>query len=702
MKYSNTTIRELSAKYGRILKKCALFNAVVFVGIAFSTSSIAGADLSLHEELQTKDNVTVTENIEGIGVFLKKSATIDFAGHTYTGYDSSVGSTGTQSQLFHIENKGITGDRYEVILKNGTLNVLPTAPDDAKNFNFKMGVQNYVDLTLDNMVLDGSNLIGENTYTLSNNNGHTTIRNSTIIGKSDGIAFDVYHYASNGYTDGVSVKLDGGNTILGKVEIDTQGKEASKAVLTMNGKNTVTGDIVNKGGTINIAGDLTLDGSISGTGVLTFDPASSLTTQLKDDVIAADTIKTNGAKLNLSIENGTTDGTYDFAKGSMDKAFSIGSNALYRIDMTDEGQITVAKKDSAQVVETLSEAGVGSNEATAIAAIAGIKTTGNHATDAVLSEITTAIQNGDTAKANSIVSELNPVDTPTVQSVATNNVVLGAVTSRMSNVASKIAVGRSGGDASASKLSPWFQGLYAKTHNSQNAGFDAYSQGFAFGADTELNKDWTVGIGYAYTATDIKTAARKTNVYGDNYFAYAQYKPSNWYINAVLNYGHANYKEKGSLNSKYNVDTYGVQALAGYEWNILDNYAGVRYTYIDTEKYNNGITEIDTKNAQVATAVIGTKINKEFTVNKDIVFKPEFRLAGTYDFKSDNSSANITIVGTPVTYSTNAKRLSRAAIETGVGVTATIQNLELSLNYDASFRSENSTQSGIFKVKYNF
>ena len=34
MKYSNTAVRELSAKYRSILKKCALLNAMVLVSVA--------------------------------------------------------------------------------------------------------------------------------------------------------------------------------------------------------------------------------------------------------------------------------------------------------------------------------------------------------------------------------------------------------------------------------------------------------------------------------------------------------------------------------------------------------------------------------------------------------------------------------------------------------------------------------------------
>lgn len=77
-----------------------------------------------------------------------------------------------------------------------------------------MLVQNYCDLTLDNMTLDGTN-IGRGQYTLSNNCGNVTIQNCEIIAPENGFAFDSCDYAD--YT-GVSVTVKGESEILGKIE----------------------------------------------------------------------------------------------------------------------------------------------------------------------------------------------------------------------------------------------------------------------------------------------------------------------------------------------------------------------------------------------------------------------------------------------------------------------------------------------------
>lgn len=508
-----------------------------------------------------------------------------------------------------------------------------------------------------------------------------------------------------------SLTLVGENTFSGNTANGVGNDIYNIGTLTNNGKATLSSGLVNagtftnnSGASLTLGGVVELQSALANDGTLTFEKGSSLKVALMDSSALTSIITGSGTvsgDTSLIIENGSTGGSIKIENDTT--KLQLTDNTLYDI-VNENGTITVTKKSAEEAAGTLAAAGASSNEAAAIVAMSGVSTTGNAQADAVLNQVTTAAQSGDVATASALVESIHPTDAPVLQSVSTNTAVLGAVVNRLAVVgggAPVAAQGRSGGDM-VSKLSPWVQGLYNKTHNSQGIGFDAYSQGFAFGVDTDLTDAWTVGLGYAYTATDVKNSAHKTQVYGDNYFIYGQYKPSAWYINGVINYGHSDYKDTGAMTSRYDVDTYGAQIMTGYQWDILDNYAGVRYTYIDVDRYNNGLTEVDTKNSQVATAVIGTKVSKDFTPAKGVVLTPEFRLAGTYDFKADNSKATIGIMGSTASYTIENRRLHRAAVETGVGLTASIRNLELSANYDASLRSESNTQAVNLKAIYHF
>lgn len=246
------------------------------------TDAEAGATITLGQDIE-----------DGAGVkFENKTVSIDFAGHTYTAYADSVGSAGTETNIFQLFKDST------VTLKNGTIDV---ASSTALSGNFKMGLQNYCDLTLENMVIDGSNLQGSAPYTMSNNHGNVVIKNSTIIAKEGGVALDAYYWPSNGYADGVSVTVTD-SIIDGRIEVTVDGKKAigdNTHSLSISGGTLVGGltatdggqlytvgttflsnvDInnntaTNRGGGIYNAVQNASDGDIAGRGQLTLDRVS--------------------------------------------------------------------------------------------------------------------------------------------------------------------------------------------------------------------------------------------------------------------------------------------------------------------------------------------------------------------------------------------------------------------------------------------
>ena len=178
---------------------------------------------------QNNDVIVLQENVvAGAGIMLTKddhkTITIDFGGYTYTAVTPGVGSVGTQNQAFHLE-KGNT-----VTLKNGKI--------ACSGSEIKMLIQNYCDLTLENITLDGSGLEGSHRYVMSNNCGDVVIGNGTTITAKEGdVAFDVC--ATNYYPDGVTVTVKNGASITGIVEYDVWGTKPAdnKAELAIEGGN---------------------------------------------------------------------------------------------------------------------------------------------------------------------------------------------------------------------------------------------------------------------------------------------------------------------------------------------------------------------------------------------------------------------------------------------------------------------------------
>lgn len=165
------------------------------------------------EAAEDGDTIYLHESMEGagIGIFAPdvKNLTIDFGGNTYTCVGPAVGSTGTQSQAFHLEKSA--DYTPNVTFKNGTITA-----ETGKNV--KMLIQNYCNLKLTDMNLIGTT---DTTYVLSNNFGNTVIDGNTSITATAGnVAFDVC-YANGSYEDGVSVTVDTTGTITGIIELGT-------------------------------------------------------------------------------------------------------------------------------------------------------------------------------------------------------------------------------------------------------------------------------------------------------------------------------------------------------------------------------------------------------------------------------------------------------------------------------------------------
>lgn len=176
--------------------------------------------------------ITLLCDASGNGVKIQSGNKIifDLGGFTYNIDGDTVGSSGTETNGFQLlKNSDIT-------FKNGTIT----------STKAKILIQNYSNLTLDGVKLDGAQLVGSAPYTLSNNFGDTVIKDSTIIAGEGGYAFDVYYWPSNGYTDGVSVTVEGNSEINGNVQYGSDktdtGNVAEKASLDIKG-GTFTGSL---------------------------------------------------------------------------------------------------------------------------------------------------------------------------------------------------------------------------------------------------------------------------------------------------------------------------------------------------------------------------------------------------------------------------------------------------------------------------
>lgn len=183
--------------------------------------TLAGAVASVTDGTAT--TITLLRDASGDGIIIAsgRNITIDLNNHTYTVSGKTVGSSGTETNGFQLLRGA------NVTIKDGKI-----TSDKAKIL-----IQNYCNLTLQNVELDGRYLVGSVPYTLSLNCGKIQITgNTSILAKTGGVAFDLYYWPKGGYSEGVQVTVDTTGTISGPVEVNTDSSGPAAAAA----KNSLT------------------------------------------------------------------------------------------------------------------------------------------------------------------------------------------------------------------------------------------------------------------------------------------------------------------------------------------------------------------------------------------------------------------------------------------------------------------------------
>ena len=494
------------------------------------------------------------------------------------------------------------------------------------------------------------------------------------------------------------------------------------AAINFSGNNVFSGntaggkanDIHNEGA-INVAGDFTLDGGISGDGTITFAKDSNLSVKVNKTAIANNVVN-NGATLNMIFDTGF-EGEYQLVTGSLDKEFDgYNNNALYNIESSKNGTYQISKKTAQEISEAVSAT---QNEANVIAALTANESTGHAKSNIIANAVNEALQSGDEAKiaaakeaASAVAPEVAPVVPQTETMVAKQ--VYNAIGTRLSGGINSANQGISSGDM-LDDAAVWVQGLYnkSKLNNTSKAyGYDADTYGTAFGLEKYVTKSVKLGAGYAYNYTDIDGHNRDTDVHTSTLFAYGEYKPNNWFVNGIASYGWSDYSETKhstvDVKSKYDVDTFGLQAMTGYEFNLPQAFtlapeAGVRYARVEQDGYiDDAGQSVKSRNSNIWTGVAGAKLSKAFAADNGMIFKPELRLAATYDLKNDKGNTLVTLAN-GTSYSVQNTSLKRFGVEVGAGVTADLSdNIELSMGYEGRFRSHYQDHTGLINAKYKF
>ena len=257
------------------------------------------------------------------------------------------------------------------------------------------------------------------------------------------------------------------------------------------------------------------------------------------------------------------------------------------------------------------------------------------------------------------------------------------------------------------KGSIWAQGMYDYAKLRGEYGFSSNTYGGVVGVDVNT-ESFKLGVGYAYTKGDVKAHQRTTDIDNSTIFIYSEYyNPTGYYINLTGSYNFGKYKEQKltnsyNINSDFNVDSLGVQALIGRNFGIFTPEVGIRYVSYTQDEYMDDLGQTVSKvTADTFTGVLGTKIGTSYSLGASEALIPELRLAATYDFSTDDAKGLVTLMN-GTSYEMNYENLDEFSIEAGFGLTYRSANVEVGINYDARFRNDYQEHAGMLNFRYNF
>ena len=516
---------------------------------------------------------------------------------------------------------------------------------------------------------------------------------------------------------------------------------SSNGMTTFN--NSVSGNTVNlEKGTLNLKNGSELanvENFVANSGVLnvgdqtvslknaTFNDGSTLAINVKSDgngLLKADSLTVNGGQLKATLGQGiVADGSKTVTLLESGTEFvnnfaDVMENNMYVFEKADKaGDYIISLAKTAEEVSQ-ENGGTQNNTGEAKAWVDGNKFEQGSVSADVADKLADLAQN-DGKKFNEALSALAPGDTPEVRtnSVNNNTEMFRAVVSHLDDVSKKKQYGLSSGDV-VDGVSVWAKafGNHAKVDDTSKAyGFKSDGYGATLGIEKQLDDAFKVGLGYSYFYNDVDGFMRDSDVNTHTGFVYGEYRQNDWYTNAIASYGYSKYDENKHVTgdvykAKYDVDNIGAQVMTGYNANVakvdVTPEAGLRYNNIHRDNYVDGAGQsVKAETMDVMTAVAGLKVGKDLVSCfglKEVYWRPEARLAATYDLISDKENAVVSL-SNGSGYVVKGQRLNRFGIEAGADVTFHLSpDVESSVGYEGKFRKDYQDHTGYVSAKYKF
>ena len=264
----------------------------------------------------------------------------------------------------------------------------------------------------------------------------------------------------------------------------------------------------------------------------------------------------------------------------------------------------------------------------------------------------------------------------------------------------------------------WAQGLVSSGEFEGDRTFETESKGGAIGFDIDPCHGCRIGLGYAYTMSDITSKGREIDVDSHTAIMYADLQSDPIFFNVIASYTRSMYNESKDViglmaNADYDVDVLAAQAMLGYDMGAIRlsrhwrtgsfiPQIGLRYMNIKQKGYTDSADQtVSDAEAQTLTGIAGLHYTADYQMGP-VIFYPDLHAAVTYDFTSDELSTTSSLAGSKP-YTITAERLDELGVELGAEVGLRIANrVDIALSYLGMFRKDYTNHTGFANLRYRF
>jgi outer membrane autotransporter protein len=396
----------------------------------------------------------------------------------------------------------------------------------------------------------------------------------------------------------------------------------------------------------------------------------------------------------------------------------VSSSALLNVDSFAVNgtsiRSTVTAKGADEVATDIADNGASGNAQAAIQLFSPLMAAlgTNNPNDPVF----LAFANANEAQLAKLAEQLAPETNGGATQAATSGQNL--ISNVTGNRTSSVRQGSSSGDA-LTETGTWVQALYSDANQDLRdgiTGYNAYSRGFAVGADGKLNEQLTLGLAYSFLNTDVNSNnGNTTEVDGHAFTLYGGFEQGNYFIDGSLTYGlndNASQRHIAGTTAKgdYDSNLLGVNLVGGYSYHIgnellIEPRLAARYSMVDidgfTEKGSSATLKVKDQRYEVLDLGAGVRVAANYPLGQGTI-EPQAKLMAYHDFAADQVSSTSTFVlgGTP--FATTGAKPARNSYEAGVGVDYRLGAMTVGASYDYLAKSDFNADTFTAKVRYDF